>query len=262
MSTLGNWWNSGGSEWAKTKAVNYATASYGLDGLKNMNYGDLSMILLGSTTGLSALDLYDEIMGTSQSGYRPRQWGISGSKELIYCKSNLNGYFFDAILSTTTSHSATVTTHPVQNGANIADHMYMEPVTISLEIAMSDVMASMVHGQWEEGSGKSVSCYKKLCELMEARMPLTLLTRLNRSENMVITNITVNDTADTLYGLSADVSLQQIIMANVSTEKVSARAWTTGAGGGNKEVQPQELSAKDHESILKQITGEGVLDGV
>ncbi len=239
-------------DWMTTAVGKKVSDHYGLTGLQNMNYGDLSMILLGSTTGLSVLEAYDLLTGNkAEKGYRPRQWCTGGKdKELIYCKSNLNGYFFDAILSTTTSHTATVTSHPIQSGSKVADHMYLEPVTISLEIAMSDVMASMVRGQWSEGSAKSVSCYKKLCELQAMRTPLTILTRLDRYENMVITGITVNDTADTLTGLSADISLQQILVANVSTEKTSARAWTTGTGGGNTEVQPTEPDAKDRKSFM------------
>lgn len=251
-------------EWTKTQTGTQPGSTqgqtvndYGLTGLQNMDYGDLSMILLGSTTGLSVLEAYDLLTGNaSEKGYRPRQWrtGLS-AEELIYCKSNLEGYFFDAILSTTTSHTATVTSHPIQNGSNIADHMYLEPVTISLEIGMSDVMASMVKGQWSEGSTKSVSCYKKLCELQAMRTPLTILTRLDRYENMVITGITVNDSADTLTGLSADISLQQILVANVGTEKTSARAWTTGGGSGNTEVQPSDIDAKDRESMMVGVFG-------
>lgn len=246
-------------QWTKNKTAVENPQKYGINGLKNMNYGDLSMILLGSTTGLSVLEAYDLYTGTlGESGYRPRQW-VTGGKELIYCKSNLEGLFFDAIFSTTTSHTATVTSHPVQSGSKIADHMYMEPVTISLEIGMSDVMASMVRGQWSEGNTKSVSCYKKLCELQATRMPLTILTRLDRYENMVITGITVNDTADTLTGLSADIELQQILIANVGTEKTSARAWTTGGGGGNTDVQPKELDPKERQSTMVQLGMEGRL---
>lgn len=252
--TVGNF---ASGEWTKNKTAVENPENYGLSGLQNMSYGDLSMILLGSTSGLSVLEAYDLLTGTvGEKGYRPRQWA-AGGKELIYCKTNLSGYFFDAVFSTTTSHTATVTSHPVQSGANIADHMYLEPVTIALEIGMSDVMASMVSGQWSEGSTKSISCYKKLCELQAARMPVTILTRLNCYENMVITGITVNDSADTQNGLSADIELQQIIMANVGTEKTSARAWTTGSGGGNSDVQPQEIDPKEQKSMAVQMGMEG-----
>ncbi len=259
--------NFAAKEWTKTQTGAKGNATqgqtvddYGLTGLQNVSYGDLSMILLGSTAGLSVLEAYDLITGNAEKGYRPREWrtGVS-DKELIYCKSNLEGLFFDAIFSTTTSHTATVTSHPVQSGSKIADHMYLEPVSISLEIGMSDVMASMVRGQWSEGNTKSVSCYKKLCELQAARMPLTILTRLDRYENMVITGITVNDTADTLTGLSADIELQQILIANVGTEKTSARAWTTGGGGGNTDVQPKELDPKERQSTMVQLGMEGRL---
>ena len=142
------------------------------------------------------------------------------------------------MLNVSTEHTAVVTSHPVQTGANISDHMYLEPVQITMEIGMSDCMASMVRGQWVGAYTKSISAYRKLCELQAARIPFTVLTRLNQYQNMVIRSISVNDDASTLYGLRATVNLQQLILANVTTEKVSAREWTSGDGTNRGEVQP------------------------
>lgn len=172
--------------------------------------------------------------------YRPKEWGSGNISELVYCKTNVGGLFFDAVLSVSTEHTAVVTAHPVQTGANISDHMYLEPVKITMEIGMSDAMASMVEGQWTGAYTKSISAYRKLCELQAARIPFTVLTRLNQYENMVIESISVDDSRDTYFGLRASVSLQQIIMASVATEKVSARQWTSGSGASAKEVQPIE----------------------
>lgn len=198
---------------------------------------------------------FSSAMEALTEGYRPKQWprGI-GAAQMVYCKTNIGGLFFDAVLNVNTTHSAVITSHPVQSGANISDHMYMEPVQIAMEIGMSDAMASMVRGQWTGAYTKSVSAYRKMCKLQALRIPFTVVTRLNRYDNMVIKSISVPDDVNTLHGLKATVELQQIIMAQVATEKVSARNWTSGDGANRGEVQPKQMPT----SGAGQIEGQTV----
>ena len=203
---------------------------------------DLAVSLINDSRQANAL------LQTMQGGYRPRQWPIAGVEELVYCKTNIGGLFFDAVFSTTTSHSATITSHPVQNGANISDHMYDNPVSISMEIGMSDAMATMVSGQFCSAYTKSVSAYRELVKLMQAHQPITVLTRMNQYPNMVIQGITVEDGPNTLTGLRANVNMQQIIMASVATEKVSARNWTSASSAKRGEAQPKETPT----SVMRQ----------
>lgn len=223
-----------------------------LSSLTGMTLGNLNSLIIGGASTLPSREMF--LNALMADGYYPRQWaaGTHASGELIYVKTNIAGLFFDAILSVSTEHNAVITSHPVQNGANISDHMYMEPVQITMEIGMSDAMASMVRGQWTGAGTKSVSAYRKLCELQEARIPFSVLTRLNRYENMVIRSISVNDDAGTYYGLRATVSMQQILLANVATEKVSARNWTNGDGANRGEVQPTPTPT----SMLGNMSGE------
>lgn len=183
-------------------------------------------------------------------GYRPTQWGARKSQaELAMIKTNIDGLFFDAVFTTGTDHESEITEHPVQNGANITDHVVIRPVTVTMEIGMSDVMASMLQGQWSGAYTKSVSAYRKLVSLMESKTPFTILTRLNRYSNMLIRSISVEDTPDTLYGLRATVSMQQILVAQVTTDTVSARKWTSGGTATKGEVQPKQTPT----SIAKSI---------
>lgn len=210
-----------------------------------------------------AVSLYDKsclpdwTLYTRAEGYRPKEWGSMGISERVYCKTNIGGLFFDAIFSVSTSHTATITSHPVQNGANISDHMFVNPVTINMEIGMSDAMATMVQGQFTSAYSKSVSAYRELVKLQESRQPFTVLTRLNRYENMVIQGINVEDSAQYKNGLRASVNMQQIIMATVATEKVSTRNWTSGKGAKRGEVQPKQLPT----SVAGQGDPNGTVNG-
>lgn len=203
---------------------------------------DLAVSLINDSSQTAAF------LQAIQGGYRPPQWPMAGVEELVYCKTNIGGLFFDAVFSTTTSHTATVTSHPVQNGANISDHMYDNPVSISMEIGMSDAMATMVSGQFCSAYTKSVSAYRELVKLMQSHQPITVLTRMNQFPNMVIQGITVEDGPNTLTGLRANVNMQQIIMASVATEKVSARNWTSAGTAKCGEAQPKETPT----SVMRQ----------
>lgn len=213
--------------------------------------GNITSALIGGTSCIPDLSQYGF---SAYGGYRPPQWNSSflGTEDLVYCKTNIGGLFFDAVISVDTDHTSTVTSYPVQSGANMSDHMYENPVTITMEIAMSDAMDSMVHGQWHNAGEKGVSAYRTLRDLQKSRIPIDVLTRLDRYQNMVIQSIHVNDDSKTLGGLKASVHLQQIITATVSTEKVSARNWTSGGANRRGEIQVEEQG-----SVISEIMDDG-----
>lgn len=213
----------------------------------------MSLFNAGKINTISAIyglaNIYLRLSGgspmASSVGYRPSQWGNVDSCFLVKPKSpraNIGGLFFDAIMNTSINNKLTVTSHPVQGGANISDHAYMEPVEISMEVAMSDAMDSYAYGQFQSvGMTKSVCAYKMLCELQASRVPMVVTTRLGTYQNMVITDINPQDDVSTLYGLRCSVAMRQVLMANVTNEeKVSARPWVSGSGSSTKEVQPVE----------------------
>ncbi len=183
-------------------------------------------------------------------GYYPSQWGHSG-KNMVLVKSNINGFFFDAIFTTNTEHGLTITQHPVQTGANISDHAFVNPIRITMKVGVSDAMAYRYENAYNNlGYTKSVSAYRALCELQASRIPLKVLTRLNSYENMLIESISVDDDVTTLHAFKATITLVQIKAAKVSTEKVSARPGTTGKPKPPSETQPKEV--KDNRTILRK----------
>ncbi len=187
-------------------------------------------------------------------GYYPSQWGHSKNAEKE--KVNIGGLFFDAIFTTTTEHQLMITQHPVQTGANISDHAYVQPVKITMDIGVSDAMAYRIPGAYDNlGPTKSISAYRALCKMMELRIPVKVLTRLNTYENMLIESIVVNDDVSTLYALKATVQLVQILVVNVGTEKASAREWTTDTEKQAKDVPPQEVRDTSNLAEIKDDAG-------
>lgn len=183
-------------------------------------------------------------------GYSPSVWGSGlGFQQLLMVKTNLGGYFFDAVFNVETEHSLTVTQHPVQTGANISDHAFVNPIRMTMQVGVSDAMAYRAGADYGgDGKTKSVQAYRLLCKLQELRTPMQVVTRLNTYQNMLIESIDVSDDVSTICALKATVNLVQVLVVNVGTEKVSARAWTSGAQKKAQEVQPKG----DDSTILRK----------
>jgi hypothetical protein len=162
-------------------------------------------------------------------------------KQLIYVKTNIGGYFFDAVIKMEHNSTLKITSHPIQLRSNISDHAYIEPNTLTMDIMMSDVATSAIFNQFSDGSSRSVSAYNLLLTLQSNRQPLQIHTRLKTYQNMLIEQITAPDDVKTLYGLKATVRFKEIFVANVSQVKVSKQTQVTGKTnkGQQQPIEPQ-----------------------
>lgn len=206
--------------------------------------GNVTDIITNSNVG-NMISAGDFSLGGAISAYVTGLFDTSkiggSNSELVLVKTNIGGFFFDAVLNEQHDSELTITQHPVQTGASITDHSFVNPSTLTMEIATSDAMATMLEGQFTEYYTKSVSAYEKLRELQALRLPLSVHTRLHHYDNMLIQNITAPDSYRTQYGLRCTVTLQEIFVVNVATGTVSARNWTSGQTNRG-EVQPVETT--------------------
>lgn len=176
--------------------------------------------------------------------------------ELIYVKTNIGGYFFDGFIDHEHQDDLEITSHPVQNGANVADHAYLKPATLTMHIKMSDVLTDIVPGQFVKDYTRSVSAYNILRELQAQRVPFRVHTRLRAYENMLIKSIVANDDYTTRFGLDCTVTMQEVIVAQTQTVKVSKRQQTTGATDSGVTGL-----VKVDQSILVQMQNAGFFGG-
>lgn len=158
---------------------------------------------------------------------------------LLYVKTNIGGYFFDAAFRTEHQTRLQITNHPVQGGANISDHAYMEPAVVTIEIGMSDANPAPLFSQFTSSGNKSQSAFDALKMMQENRQPLDLSTRFRQYNNMLIESIVTSDDITTSTGMKATVTLKQIIMVDVPKVKTSARPQATIiTSGGNPVATP------------------------
>lgn len=169
-------------------------------------------------------------------------------KELILIKTNIGSYFFDAFIRVDHTSKLKVTEHPIESGSVVADHAYLEPKELIIEIGMSDAMQSLVPGQFSGGWSRSVTAYQMLLDLQATRTPLFIYTRLGPYNNMLITSISAPDDKNTRFGLKCSVTLREILVSVTDRVKVSAIPQLTDYNQSGQ-VLPQTVN----ESILYQL---------
>ncbi|MFC8686314.1 phage baseplate protein [Brevibacillus porteri] len=176
---------------------------------------------------------------------------------LVYLKTNIGGWFFDAFLRSTHTSRLNITQHPVQTGTALTDHAYLQPKEVSMEIGMSDTATSLIPGQFTGGWSRSVQAFKVLQELQALRVPLQVHSRLGLYQNMLIEEISAPDDYTTLWGLRCTVLLREIIVAQVRTVKISAKPSVTNqANKGKLEPDPGSvLYQTGAGDVVKKLTG-------
>lgn len=167
---------------------------------------------------------------------------------------------FDAVFKVEHARHLRRTEHPIQTGPNsavgsITDHAYLLPARVTLEIGMSDAMASYSSNLWTSDPSKSVSAYQTLVSLMSARTLVTLTTRLQTYKNMLVESIVPSDSHKTRHGLRALVTLGEIFLAQVpSTPGADGTSAANANPAAKHEVGGQISGAFGTVSARPQIT--------
>lgn len=160
-------------------------------------------------------------------GQNPQQFSAAAGITVTLPNSQTL-YAFDAEIQIEHEQRLRKTEHPVQTGASVSDHAYLEPAHLVLDIGMSDAMDAYFNPTtWSGTTSKSVSAYQTMLALQFSRIPLQITTRLRAYQNMVIEALTPNETFKTAHGLRMRIEFGEIFVANAFTQVLSARPQTT-----------------------------------
>lgn len=113
------------------------------------------------------------------------------------------------IINESASDTLTITKQPVQQGAAITDHAYKEPTTLSMSVFFQD-----------EFGVELKDIYQKLLTLQLTREPFDVITPKRIYENMLISTISQSTDKQTENVLSISLSMQEILIVNVTTTQV------------------------------------------
>ena len=149
---------------------------------------------------------------------------------------------FDAILRAENNRELRKTEQPIQTSASapvssITDHIFQMPARVTLDILMSDAVQSYRPDNWTSAQSKSVSAYAALVKLLENGTLVTLTTRLDTYQNMVVESIQPTESARTLHGLRATVVFGKVFLADATA--VNSRLIVTPSDDSSSQVSTQ-----------------------
>jgi hypothetical protein len=209
-------------------------------------------------------------MGTFIGKYRPKQWTAEPGPATImidfpgqgsapqYQPTGIGStlapgptrYIFDCVILADHEQRLRKTEHPVQTGAAISDHAFIEPATLTLDVGMSDAMDAYYPTFLGQNQSKSVSAYQTMILLMFSRIPLTITTRLRSYDNMIVENVHPQESAKSYGGLRMRVEFGQIFRAQVQSTQVSARGQDTQTNNlGSVTVTPPTDAQRERNSV-------------
>lgn len=157
-----------------------------------------------------------------------------------------------------------ITSLPVEFGADITDHAYIQPKTVTLKGMIGTGTPGIV------GSFITAASYQALVAYQKLRTPFTLVTGLSVDSNMLIESITVPRNSDNAGVLEFTIKLKQVLIVgsgfNASTigaiaggQAASLAASTLAAGitarRGSPTVKRGDNVVKD--ASTDQTTPEG-----
>jgi len=172
----------------------------------------------------------------------------------------------DAAITETHSLSAQVVQHPIEDGAEIADHISLNSRTYQLEGVVARAPNS-VAGALTQGlfSRKDQEAYLDLETLFENREPFVVVTGLRVYPSMVFSRFTVRRNKDTGQVLSFSAEMVEIRVVKSETVAAAPIPSANAKGApktdqGPKPVTPApEAAAASSGSTLSKI---GTVDGL
>lgn len=175
---------------------------------------------------------------------------------------------FDATISESHRKANEVTSHPVEAGVDVSDHIRPQPEEIDINGIVSDTplvylpslrATSPIEGDLTRPTERADAAYKELQRVMDSGQLVTVVTKLREYESMAITIFGVDRDASTGNVLNATLSLRQVV-----TVESQVTAEPIPVASGNKKskrlgkVVPKEADAATTEkskSLLDSAVG-------
>ena len=102
----------------------------------------------------------------------------------------------------------TITGHPVEQGAQVTDHSFVNPCSIVIQCLWSNTQA----GLFDFSESYCIAVYQQLLNLQKSRQPVTIITTKRLYINMLISAITTSTNKETAYSLPVSLQCEQIII--------------------------------------------------
>lgn len=183
----------------------------------------------------------------------------------------------DATISETHTRSAQVTDHPVERGANVTDHVRIEPDGLVIEGMVSNTPLSFDQiKRYVRAGGVEIEttnfdetprgvrgyaerAYERLREIMDAGTVITVVTALRTYDNMVLQSLSVPVTVQSGDALRFTATFKQVVLVSnkITTVDTSTPRGKAKQAKGPKAPKAATPKQEEYSSVLSQITGSG-----
>lgn len=144
---------------------------------------------------------------------------------LIFPKENkLATVELDIVVSEGVTTSSTITENPVEQGADVTDHIITNAMTFTMTGMVSDTPVKFLGGLLEGQSlisaeRPTVKAWDELLNLQATKEPFTLITNLKSYDNVFIESLATTQDKDTSKLLNFTAIMKEIIM--VGTQEIT-----------------------------------------
>jgi len=175
----------------------------------------------------------------------------------------------DATTSESHNFTSTLTKFPVENGAQIVDHIIKNPDTLSMTCVFSDNpvefldVSGLIYKFIQDSDKRSVAMFEFLKKQKENGTLFKVFTNLYEYEDMVLTSISTNVNFSNYNGLVVDLTFENVLLVDpdVVTLEGSDEAATdriNSKNEGRKTTKTADsATASTAESDLSKLTGTG-----
>ena len=173
----------------------------------------------------------------------------------IRTEKSIGGIQLDAVISESHVNEVSLTSNPVEFGAEITDNAVTQPKKVNILAEVSDTplglaafgqIVDLVTGLFgtstTDNITRSNAAYNAIIQLQEEREPIEIQTRLKLYTNMIITNVSVQQDKNTSRIARMSIDLQQVIITE--SEVVPLTEEQLRAGSAKEQTSPAEKSGR------------------
>ena len=132
--------------------------------------------------------------------------------QLFFKKGNFIGDIeLDVIINEGATASARITKNPVENGADINDHIIIDPMAFTMVGVKSDAGANLIESL-TAASIPSKETWEQLLALQASRIPFELVTNLKTYPNVFISSISESQDKDTSKALFFSATMAEVVL--------------------------------------------------
>lgn len=198
----------------------------------------------------------------------PDIYGLPTTTDLLSKVSNIT---VDAVLSERHTFTNLVTSHPVEDGSPVTDHIINLPVELMMEGRITDTPLSFLDsaasgamgligsnlgvdpvvlaaGSAVAGAslpGRAKLAYQELVALYVSRTPFTVISGINEYDNMVFTTLDFPRAPQDGRSLRFRATLKELIIVGVSVQSnaaiIAESVQNTAVDPNNRGTVPNEL---------------------